>query len=108
MRLPLVIVTEHELRVHSQRFPELETKAWQALLEWCQFHGIDPIRVPMCSSIVRNVEHCRVEYDEIQLGEDGKPVPVPGCDRYVVRRVVAQGEAPPLPWPAELLQVVGL
>lgn len=105
----VLTVTETVLIVHSQQFPQVYPAAWEAVIEWVRVHGIDPQRVPMCSMILRNVEACRVEYDEIQVDEAGRrrTVGPPSDAELVIERVRAQGETPPLPWPAELLEVVG-
>lgn len=103
---PAFTVTDTELTIHAQDFPLLAHDAWRALCEWAEFHDIDPKRVPMCSTIVRNVEACRVEYDQFEVDERGRPVSAWPDDEVLRRRVCSQGEAPPLPWPAALLEAV--
>jgi hypothetical protein len=100
---PAFTVTDTELTIHTSDFPQLAHDAWRALCEWALFHDIDPKRVPMCSTIVRNVEGCRVEYDQIEVDERGRKV-VGADDEVMRRRVCSQGEAPPLPWPTVLLE----
>ena len=97
-------VTNTEVEVYGDRFPERSPEAHRALMSWCEFHDIDPYRVPMLSVIVRNIEACRVEYDEIVLGFDGTKATVQDGDDLVLvtRRVHTQGATPPLPWPPEV------
>ena len=49
----------------------------------------------------------RVEYDEIQVDKEGRPLVEPMTGAVRRRRVASQGEAPPLPWPAELTTCSG-
>jgi hypothetical protein len=106
--MPVLTVTETTLTVHSHRFPEVHPAAWRAVIGWVEFHGMDPYRIPMCQTIVRNVKARCVEYDEIQVDEAGRRriVGPPSDAELVIERVRAQGETPPLPWPAELLERV--
>lgn len=97
MRLPTFHVSDTEFTVCSTRFVEEQRPLWEALNEWCRFHDIDPMRVPMITTIRRNVAACRVEYEQIVHDDRGRPV-IDG-DRIVTRPVVSQGEAPPLPFP---------
>lgn len=81
---------------------EFNTDAWDAVLEWCRFHGIDPNRVPAGSLIVRNEAAHSITYNRIVVDEDGRKVV--GLDGNLVRQlVVEQGEAGPLPLPAAVL-----
>lgn len=105
IRRPIFTVTGTEVTIHSQDFPEHHVEAWTALLEWCEFHDIDPKRVPMLSTITRNVDGCRVEYDQLLVNERGAKILGPD-GKIQWRRVHAQGETQPLPWPAELLEAV--
>lgn len=105
--MPVVTVTQTALTVHTTGFPEVHPAAWRSMLGWCEFHGIDPYRVPMCQTIVRNVEARCVEYDLYQLDEARvRRAMLAGADEPLVKRVRAQGETEPLPWPAEVLELV--
>lgn len=77
---------------------------WKALLDWCKLHGLDPMRMPACQTIVRNLERCRVEYDEAVLDERGRGQFDPDTHELVRRRVHVQGETPPVPFPAVTLR----
>lgn len=80
---------------------------WEPSLAWCEFHGIDPRLVPAGSSVVRDAARCSISFTQVVVDEDGSKVTVPGDGdvlELVTRRVVEQGEAPPLPFPP---QVVG-
>lgn len=98
---------ETTLTVFTGMFEEATTE-WQALLDWCRFHGLDPERMPATQTIERDVAGCRILYDayvmtadEVQLRArywrqiQGEP------ER---RRAVEQGEAPPLPFPDVILR----
>lgn len=103
---PVVTVTETVLTVHSNQFPQVYPAAHRVMLAWCEFHGIDPYRVPMCSTIVRNIGGRCVEYDVYQVDEAGvRKALREGDTEPMVERVRAQGETPPLPWPAEVLEL---
>jgi hypothetical protein len=99
-RLPY-LASETELRTYTG-LPELDPRAWDAIKAWCEFHDIDPNRVPMHNHFVRDVEGRRVEYDELVFGEDGRLAADLERGECVVRRVCSQGEGPPLPFPPEL------
>lgn len=99
MRAPTYHATDTEFTVLSSAFPEEQYVLWVALQDWCRFHDIDPLRVPMITTLRRNVEACRVEYVEIQLDKDGRPLVDGPTLSLVTRPVVSQGEAPPLPFP---------
>lgn len=73
------------------------TPEWNALLDWCRFHHLDPTRIPSGSRIVRCASGRLIAYtefefddDQIRRGPDGVPVIVDRTER---------GEAPPLPFP---------
>lgn len=100
----MLLITDTELEILDATFVARHPAAHRALKEWAEFHDIDPMRVPLHSCVVRNVEACRVEYDEIVLDADGNPVFLEGAD-WDTRRVHSQGEAPPLPWPPEVWEV---
>lgn len=85
--------------------------AHQALLEWCRTHGMDPEQMPADQVIRRDVARCRVEYDRFVLDREGhrqlcRHALANGEDlesvHFARERVHAQGETPPLPFPAEL------
>lgn len=99
-RCECITVTETTFEVHHTHFREVNHAAWAALIKWIQFHDIDSHVIPLLSEIVRNVEACRVEYEQFVFGADGTPT----FDNHdaVTRPAHSQGEAPPLPWPPEL------
>lgn len=78
-----------------------------ALMEWCELHGMIPGHMPATQTIVRDLERCRVVYDEFDA------TPEEMADRAVhwrsypgvppTRRVHAQGETPPMPFPDVIL-----
>lgn len=98
MRLPAYHATEIEFTVCSRRFIEEHHRLWEALNEWCVFHDIDPKRVPLISTLRRNVAECRVEYVEFVVDDQGKCIA--HDDELVTRPAYSQGEAPPLPFPS--------
>jgi hypothetical protein len=76
---------------------------YDASLEWARFHGIDPNTIPAGAKIVRDPGRCRVLYESFVYDP---PESFPHSDGIVVAesepvRVsrIAQGEAPPLPFP---------
>lgn len=101
---PLITVTDTVVQVLDTAFITEHPSAWEALNRWCELHDIDPHRVLLCSRIVRNVEACRVEYDQVVLGCDLAKATVRDGDNLVVMTwsVHSQGETPPMPWPPEV------
>ena len=107
MRTPIVTVTETTLTVHSTWFFVEHPAAHRAVVAWCEFHGIDPYRVPMCSTLIRNLEARCVEHDLYDADEAGVRKALQGGDpEPAVSRVRAQGETAPLPWPPEVLELM--
>lgn len=104
MPLPSYFVTDTELRTYPL-LPERDPVAWQAIQRWCEAHDIDPRRVPMSNHIVRDEAGYRVEYDEFVFDQAGG-IALDHADCAIVRRVVSQGEGPPLPFPALLVRDV--
>ena len=85
-----------------------ETPEWVALLEWLEFHGIDPKLIPAGTRVSRDECNRCIRYTRIVTGDDGKRLPFPdvrGGWRLVSVPAVEQGEAPPLPYP-EVVQVL--
>lgn len=104
---PCVEVTDTTVTVTSYRFPEVHHAAWKSLVEWCEFHGIDPYRIPMLQTLTRNVERRRVEFTEYVLDEKGVRLALAaGTPEPELRRRTSQGETPPMPWPAEVLALI--
>lgn len=75
------------------------TPAWNASMEWARFHGLDPNRIPAGSEIVRDEARRQIRYQEFVF--DGDKLRIEDMDAVIVDRV-EQGEAPPLPFPAEV------
>lgn len=78
-----------------------ETPEWQALLEWLEFHGVDPKTIPAGTRISRDACGRCIRYVGILADEHGKQRRL-GEDqdyRFVTAAMVEQGEAPPLPYP---------
>lgn len=83
----------------------LATPEWDALLDWCRFHHLDPTRIPAGSRICRVASARLIAYTEFDLDDqglvrhhsDGLPVLL---DRK------EQGEAPPLPFPDSILALL--
>ena len=75
-----------------------DTPQWEATLEWCRFHGIDPYMIPAGTEIVRNAQAHTIRYTACVRGTDRRWQR--DNDGSVVRRaMVVQGEAGPLPFP---------
>lgn len=83
------------------------TPEWYALMEWLEFHGIDPRMVPAGSRISRDAcgrciryvgfvpdaeGHRQLDPDTLDTGDRGDIA----C---LKAPMVEQGEAPPLPYP---------
>lgn len=89
--------TMTEARIYSP------TPEWHALLEWCEFHGIDPKKIPAGTRISRDECGRCIRYVRIVEDEQGrKQFHPPGHPRFgemVTEPGVEQGEAPPLPYP---------
>ncbi len=82
---------------------EFETPEWTALLEWLEFHGIDPKLIPAGTRVSRDACNRCIRYVAIVLDEDGhKRIQVSDLNDdpvLVTVPMVEQGEAPPLPYP---------
>lgn len=103
--LGLIVVGETGVFT-TNAFPDQHPDAWLAMLDWCKVHGLDPEAMPCTNMIVRNVERCRIEYTEFVGGADrAQWLFRRGGDEPEVRRVHAQGETPPAPFPPEVLAV---
>ncbi len=81
------------------------TPEWDAVLEWCEFHGIDPMLVPAGTRVVRDevrrcIRYVRIVQDDQgrkrQRGFDGTDHP---ASDWITAPAIEQGEAPPLPYP---------
>lgn len=78
-----------------------------AICEWALFHGLDPKRIPQVSPIVRDVDRCQVRCRYIVLSDDGVRSFDKDTLEYATVDHVAQGEAPPLPWPDLVQKYIG-
>ncbi len=81
---------------------EFHTPEWEALMEWCRFHNIDPCLVLAGSRISRDECNRRIQYVGIVVDEQGRKQY--DCDDLALATIltapmVEQGEAPPLPYP---------
>jgi len=87
-----------------------ETPEWMALLEWLEFHGIDPKTIPAGTRVSRDACGRCIRFVGILLDSDGRRAHTGPPDfQFVTMPMIEQGEAPPLPYPdlvAALLQPV--
>jgi hypothetical protein len=104
-----VLVDETTLSVMPRMY-ELATVEWKALIAWCRFHGLDPHTMPCQQVIYRDVASRRIEYDQFVFDDQGKRALASGDPDdsatwlfQTPRRVFAQGETPPLPFPDVIL-----
>ena len=76
---------------------------WEAMMDWIEFHGLDPNRI-LCDAVIeRRPETCSItEY--VKRDEDGKIVHIGFV--VITEEITQQGERPPLPFPAELFEVL--
>lgn len=98
-----ILVDETTLSV----LPDIQRRAteeWWALLDWCRRHGMDPAAMPVRQVIFRDVDRCRIEYDEFVLVDGVRSFDAREPSGCQVHRVVAQGETPPLPFPDVILR----
>lgn len=101
-----VTLTETTCTVHDHMFALRHRAAWEALLAWAEFHGLPVGDVPMVGTLTRHVRERCVEYTAIVRDEHGHPTYHAGwADGVLTEQRRAQGETPPLPWPAELQQL---
>lgn len=78
------------------------TAAWEASLEWARFHGLDPMRIPAGSTVVRDAANRRILFEEyVKDGPDVGDILIVDGEPQIVNQV-EQGEAPPLPLPREV------
>lgn len=101
----LIADVEVEGVVHEVIFGE---PSQAAACDWLRFHGVDPNRVLAGTLVWRDGPGRRIIVHEyIVLNEDGKAeLTSDGLD-VVTTRLVEQGEAPPLPLPAEVTRGKG-
>lgn len=102
------LVDETKLTIHSTRFFEACTREWEALLDWCRLHGLDPERMPSAGQVIeRDLVRCRVVYDEYVMTADDVQHRRKHWKLYdgepLRQRVHAQGETPPMPFPDVIL-----
>lgn len=88
---------------------DFHTLEWKALMEWCEFHAIDPHQVLAGTRISRDECGRCIRYVGLVLDEEGRKQydGDPEFGRIRTAPMVEQGEAPPLPYPpiiAELLE----
>lgn len=96
---PAYTATATTFTVHTTSFPERHPRLHRAIMAWCEFHGIDPREVPMCSSLIRDVAARCVRYERIVRDDEGRHVYDDGVLQS--RPAVAQGETSPFPFPVE-------
>jgi hypothetical protein len=88
------------------------TPEWEALKDWCEFHGIDPHRVLAGARISRDACGRCIRYVGLVLDDQGRKqydANGPDLGHVLTAPMVEQGEAPPLPYPdviAALLEPV--
>lgn len=98
-----ILVDETTLSV----LPLIQRRApqeWWALLDWCRAHGMVPEQMPAQQVIFRDVDRCRVEYDEFVVVDGLRSLDLREPSGYMVHRVHAQGETPPMPFPELILR----
>lgn len=104
----------HDFDTDTEGEVHFYTPAWVALLEWLEFHGIDPTMIPGGSRITRSASGCCIRYTHLILDQAGaKKVRWNHDDEHTgcwadfeTVDAIEQGEAPPLPFPdlvAELM-----
>lgn len=78
-----------------------ETPEWRALIEWLEFHGIDPRKIPAGTRISRDDCGRCIRY--VAILEDDRTGTQrhtgPPDFRWETAPAIEQGEAPPLPYP---------
>jgi len=74
-----------------------DTPEWKALIEWLEFHGVDPYLVPAGSLVDRDGSQRCIRYTSLVVDEQ-LGVTVVDLDLRT-RPMVEQGEAAPLPYP---------
>lgn len=77
------------------------TPEWHALMDWLEFHGIDPKSIPAGTRVSRDACGRCIRYVGILVDDDGKRIPddIDGPFAFRTRPMVEQGEAAPLPYP---------
>lgn len=83
------------------------THEWAAVCNWLMFHGIDPVDVPIDSSLFRDPDAHFIRFVKIRRDEDGRVVLTKDKSEIWMDLTTEQGEAGPLPWPEELVNYVG-
>lgn len=83
-----------------------ETPEWIALLEWLEFHGINPKIVPAFTMITRSGSGCCIRYVQCVFDEDGRHKVKAPDGTFETVDLVEQGEAPPKPWPDEIARLL--
>jgi hypothetical protein len=100
-----ILSINHEgtrLEVDGPLLAETDPAGHRELLDWCVTHGLDPHQMIGRQTIERDLKHCRIVYDLLVRDEHTGRLVIGDHDNAVVRRVHAQGETPPLPWPSIL------
>lgn len=77
------------------------TPAWEATLEWCRFHGLDPCSILAGSTIIRDDRSHVIAYTAVVRGSDGQIV-VDASGHVLLEDCIERGEAGPLPFPVEV------
>lgn len=87
---------------------EFCTPEWDALLEWLEFHHVDPHKVLAGTEVVRDAARCRIRYVGLVLDAQGRKQYDGDPEFAGVRSapMVEQGEAPPLPYPAVIVRLL--
>lgn len=82
-----------------------ETPEWIALMDWLEWHGIDPRNIPAGTRVSRDACGRCIRYVAILQDQDGKRRHHgPPSFALVTAPAVEQGEAPPLPFPDVILR----
>jgi hypothetical protein len=75
----------------------------EAMVAWCEQHGIDAMRIPQDSTIERDAKTKTVTFDQCVVDDDGRIIMA--ADGNAERtRVVRELDDPPAPWPDVVLE----
>ena len=70
-----------------------------AWLEWAKYHGIDPMRVPLPSIVIRDPIHRQITFTEYLCDDNGNAILSEGQDDVVTTMRTIQLDHSPLPFP---------
>ena len=94
-------VTETHFQVLNQS-SFLNTVEWHAMMDWLEFHELDPMMILVEQEIVRLPEENAIETEYIVKDDAGRISHIGNVVITEEKRFVNEG--PPLPFPAELFE----